>query len=109
MSGAPARVHAVDISALIIAFVVPGLIVKNKKNKKKLYIWLFGAVIGLLYWDVLSASVIVKRELLMGWYIVYPVGAIAILLLQFITKYINSKLPYNKSFKTDAAKRPGTI
>ena len=106
MSGAPARVHAVDISALFIAFVVPGLIVKNKK---KLYIWLFGAVIGLLYWDVLSASVIVKREILMGWYIVYPVGAIAILLLQFITKYINSKLPYNKSFKTDAAKRPGTI
>lgn len=97
ISGAPLRVHAVNISALLIAFVIPSLISKYKANKKQIYIWLFGGIIGLLYWDVLSAFVIVKREIFVGWYIVYPAGIVAILFLQTLVKYINSKLPYNKS------------
>jgi hypothetical protein len=109
ISGAPARVHIVDISALFIAFVIPGLIAINKENKNQLYVWLFGAIIGLLYWNVLSSYVIVKREIFTGWYIVYPVGVIFLLLFQLVVKYINSKLPYNKSFKMDATKRRGAI
>ena len=104
ISGAPLRVHAVDISALFIAFVLPGLFTNKKENKKQIYIWLFGGVVGLLYWDALSALVIGKREIFMGWYIVYPVGILAILLLQLLVKYINSKLPYNKSLNQIGAK-----
>lgn len=104
MSGAPVRVHAVDISALFIAFVVPGVLAINKNNKKQFYIWLFGAVIGLLYWDVLSAYVIVKKEILMGWYIVYPAGVVVILLLQLLVKFINKILPYNNQLNQDAPK-----
>jgi hypothetical protein len=54
ISGAPIRVHVVDISTLFIAFVIPGLIAFNKEIKNQLSIWLLGAVIGLLLWDVLS-------------------------------------------------------
>jgi hypothetical protein len=109
MSGAPLRVHAVDIFALFIAFVIPGLIANNKEVKKQYLVWLFGGVFGLLFWDVLSSYVIVKREIFMGWYIIYPVGLSAFLILHLLVKYINSKLAYNKSFKMDAAKRRTTL
>ena len=39
------------------------------ENKKQLFIWSLGAAAGLLFWDIVSAQVIVKREVFMGWYI----------------------------------------
>lgn len=93
--GAPFRVHAVDITALFIALLIPNLIAKNKENKKQIYIWLLGGVIGIFYWDVLSSFVIVKKEIFRWWYIIYPVGIAGIILIQAIIKYINQKLPYN--------------
>jgi len=96
ISGAPFKVHVVDISALFIAFVIPGLIASTKKAKRPIYIWLVGSIIGLLFWDVFSAYVIVKREIFMGWYFVYPIGVTMLVLLQLLVKYINSKIPYNK-------------
>jgi hypothetical protein len=99
MSGAPFKVHAVNMSALFLAFVIPSIIVNIKNIKKPFYIWLLGSVIGILLWDTLSAFVIVKRELFMGWYIIYPIGITALVSLQLLVNYINGKLPYNKSFK----------
>ena len=97
--GAPFRAHAVDITALFIALLIPKFITKNKENKKQIYIWLLCGVIGILYWDVLSSFVIVKKEIFMGWYIIYPFGIVAILLVQAIIKFINKKLPYNNKLK----------
>lgn len=97
MTGAPLKVHVVDISALFISLVIPALIANFQSVKNQFYIWLFGAVIGLLFWDVLSAYVIVKREIFMGWYLIYPAGVAGLLILQTLIKYINKKMPYNKS------------
>jgi len=89
ISGAPDKVHLVDISTLFIAFVIPGLIGMNKEYKSQFFVWVFGAVIGILYWDILSSYVIVKREIFMYWYIVYPVGVIFLFLFQLIVKYFS--------------------
>jgi len=45
--------------------------------------------VGLEY--VGETLVIVKRELFMGWYILYPVGLTGLILLQLAVKYISSK------------------
>lgn len=45
----------------------------------------------------------------MGWYIIYPIGITAVMLLQSLVKHMDEKLPYNKSFKMDAAKRRGAL
>ena len=102
ISEAPFKVHVVDISALFVAFVIPSIISIMKDNKNQKYIWLVGATIGLLYWDILFSSVIVKRELFMGWYVIYPIGIGALYLLQIITMYAGNLLPYNKSLEKDA-------
>ena len=60
ISGAPIRVHAVNIFALFIAFIVPSL-AAVKFNKY--VIWLCGAVLGIIVFDIGSAYVISKREL----------------------------------------------
>ncbi len=85
------RVHAVDISAFFIAFVVPGVLGFNLSLKKQLVTWLVGGIIGLFLWDVGSAYVIVKRELFMGWPILYPLGLIGLCLLQVAVKCIDRK------------------
>lgn len=91
MSGAPLKVHAVDVSALFIAFVIPSVITNKNGSKNPLLIWLLGSIVGILYWDIVAAYVIVKKELFMSWYIVYPVGISLIILLQITTKYISRK------------------
>lgn len=97
ISGAPLRVHAVNILALFIAFIVPSLAAVKFNKINKYVIWLCGAMLGIIVFDIGSSYVISKRELFMGWYILYPVGLIVLLLLQFITNYASTKLPYNKS------------
>jgi len=89
MSGAPLKVHAIDISALFIAFVIPNIVSYKKDIKKSFYIWLLGSIIGIFYWDVLTSYAIVKKEIFMWWYIIYPVCILSIMLLQIIIKYIN--------------------
>jgi hypothetical protein len=97
ISGAPIRVHIVDVSALFIAFAAPALIALNREIKTQLCIWLLGAFVGVFIWDVLSAYVIAKREIFRGWYIVYPIGVLGLIILQTAIKYINAKLPYNNA------------
>lgn len=93
-NGPPLRVHAVDIAAFFLAFVVPGLLgsyVGCNSFKKVVMVWLLGGLIGLFLWDAGSALVIVKRELFMGWYILYPLGLMGLILLQLTVKYISGK------------------
>ena len=82
LSDAPLRVHLVNSFALILAVVVPGLISQKLDAPTRYFAWVIGAVLGLLYWDVFSAQAIVKREPFEGWYIIYPVGFVCIVLLQ---------------------------
>ena len=91
-SGAPFKVHSVNVTALFIAFFIPNLLAKNKENKKRIIIWLSGSIIGMFYLDLLSSLVIVKKEIFFRWYISYPVGIAFILILQALTKYIDRKL-----------------
>lgn len=81
-----------------------GLYAFNLRRKNKVLIWLLGAGIGLFLWDVSSAFVIVKRELFMERFFLYPLGLIGLLLLQFIVKYISCKIPYNKGIQRVANK-----
>jgi len=91
VSDAPFKVHAVDISALFIAFVIPSLVINAVKEKQQLYILLFCAVAGLLFWDILTAYIIVKRDVFMGWYVFYPVGFLVLFMLHILVKYLNKK------------------
>ena len=90
-SGAPLRVHAVDVIAFFGAFVVPSVLAFNLSLKKKVLAWIIGGAIGLFLWDVGSAYVIVKRELFMGWPILYSLGITGLLLVQIVVNYIESK------------------
>jgi hypothetical protein len=90
-SGAPLRVHAVDITAFFIAFVIPGILGFNLSLKKQLVIWFVGGIIGPFLWDVGSSYVVEKRELFMGWTILYPLGLIGLCLLQIAVKWIERK------------------
>jgi len=89
ISGAPLKVHAIDISALFIALVIPSMIAYKNDIKKSFFIWFLGGIIGILYWDMLATYVIVKKEIFMGWYILYPIGITSIMLLQIIIKFIS--------------------
>ena len=83
-----------DIVAFFFAFVVPGVLgsyMGRKSRKKGVMVWLLGGVIGLFLWDAGSALVIAKRELFMGWYILYPLGLMALILLQLAVKYISGE------------------
>ena len=102
-SGAPLRVHSVDIVAFAISFVVPGIVAQKQQTVNPLVIWFAGGIFGIFFWDIGSAYVIVKRELFMGWSIVYPTGVVGLLLLQLLVKYISKKLLYNKAINQDAA------
>jgi hypothetical protein len=89
--GAPLRVHVIDITAFFVAFVIPSVLAFDLSLKKQLAIWLVGGTAGLFLWDIGSAYVIVKRELFMGWPILYPVGLGGLWLLQIAVKYIDKK------------------
>ena len=104
ISGAPVRVHLVDIAAFFLAFVVTGLLAFHFGRKNQVLVWLIGGGIGLFLWDVGSAFVIVKRELFMGWFFLYPLGLIGLVLLQVTVKYISDKIPYNKGMQRIANK-----
>lgn len=97
VSGAPLKVHAVDIGAFAIAYLIPGIIAQRYNGRKAFFILLAGAIIGVVLFDLGLSYVVVKRDFFMGWYIFYPVLVAGLLLLHSITKLTNKKLPYNKS------------
>ena len=102
MSGSPIKVHAANIFSFFIAFVLGTVAVEYRWfNLSKLQTWLAFSILGLLVFDLLSALIIVKRELFMGWFVIYPVGITGLVLLQIVTSFLCGKLPYNKPIKRD--------
>jgi len=87
LSGAPAKVHAVNITCFFVAFVL-GTVIAEKRpiNLPSYVIWLVAGLLGLFSWDVVSSLVIVKAEIFVGWYILYPVGLLGILCLQIMAR-----------------------
>ena len=97
VSGAPFKVHLVNVSCFFLAFVVGAVAAERYKNSiNKSVTWLLCGVTGLLLWDGLSALVIVKAEVFMGWYLKYPIGLLGILFLHFLVWLICRFWPFNK-------------
>ena len=97
VSGAPFKVHLVNVSCFSLAFVVGAVAAERYKNfMHRLFTWLLFGASGLLLWDGLSALVIVKAELFMGWYLKYPMGLAGILVLHFLVGFICRFKPFNK-------------
>ena len=97
VSGAPVKVHLVDVSCFFLAFVAGAFAAERYKNfMTMLFTWLLLGVVGLLLWDSLSALVIIKAEFFMGWYIKYPMALTGILVLHFFVGLICRFWPFNK-------------
>lgn len=86
-----------------MAFVL-GTVVTEKRpiNLPSYVIWLVAGLLGLFSWDVVSSLVIVKAEIFMGWYILYPVGLLGILCLQIMARAAGKFGPINKQKRGDA-------
>lgn len=97
LGGAPARVHAVNISCFFVAFVGGAVLAERRVGNLPSYtIWLVLGVIGLLLWDLLSAFVVAKAEVFMGWYVLYPLGLVGLVLLQILALATSKLQPFNK-------------
>ena len=76
-SGAPPGVHAVDAIGLCAAFWIPAQFVTRPVDVRSQWRVVLGCIVGgTLIWDVLSAYVIVKRELFWAAFIVYPMALV---------------------------------
>jgi hypothetical protein len=79
LSGAPLRVLLAEAVSFALGFLVPALLTARRDWRAGIP-WLVGfGLLGLLVLDVWSSIVIVKREFLMGWYVFYPGGLVALL------------------------------
>lgn len=95
MSGAPAKVHLVSIASFFLAYFVGAYIAESGLiDKPKWLIWIAAGFVGLLGFDIFSSLVIVKRDFLMGWYVIYPGGLLGLLVLQLFAKWV--AIPYYK-------------
>ncbi len=97
LSGAPARVHAVNIGCFFVAFVVGTVLAERRAGNLPGYIiWLLVGAVGLLLWDILSAFAVVKAEVFMGWYVLYPLGLVGLVVLQLVAVATSKLQPFNK-------------
>lgn len=97
LSGAPARVHAVNIGCFFVAFVAGTILAERRAgNLPDHVIWLLLGAVGLLLWDILSAFVVVKAEVFMGWYVLYPLGLVGLVILQLLARATSKFQPFNK-------------
>lgn len=97
LSGAPARVHVVNISCFFVAFVAGTVLAERRAGNLPGYvIWVLLGAVGLLLWDILSAFVVVKAEVFMGWYVLYPLGLVGLVALQLLARATSKLQPFNK-------------
>ncbi|MEZ8188273.1 hypothetical protein ACED29_20940 [Shewanella sp. 5S214] len=107
LSGAPAKVHAANIVCFFVVFVLGTVVAENRKSDLPIYvIWLVVGLVGLFAWDVVSSLIIVKAEVFMGWYILYPAGLLGILCLQILARAVGKYGPFNKQRIGRAKPRP---
>jgi hypothetical protein len=86
LSGAPLRVLLAEAVSFALGFLVPAL-VTARRDWRDAIPWLVGfGLLGLLLLDVWSSIVIVKREFLMGWYVFYPGGLVALLIVHALCR-----------------------
>ncbi|WP_226647318.1 hypothetical protein [Microbulbifer variabilis] len=103
LSGAPAKVHVVNVVCFFVAFVLGTVVAEKRLSNLPAYIiWLMAGLVGLFSWDVVSSLVIVKAEIFMGWYILYPAGLLGILCLQILARAASKSGPFNKQRQGDA-------
>ncbi len=62
VSGAPLKVHTIDIGAFAIAYLIPGIIAQRYDGKKAFFILLVGAITGVVLFDLGLSYVVVKRN-----------------------------------------------
>jgi hypothetical protein len=97
LSGAPAKVHVVNIGCFFVAFVVGTVMAERRAGNLIGYIiWVLLGAVGLLLWDILSSFVVVKAEIFMGWYVLYPLGLVGLLALQLLALATSKLQPFNK-------------
>jgi len=78
-SGAPLRVLLAEAVSFGLGFLIPALLTARLDWRAAIP-WLLGfGLLGLLVLDIWSATVMAKREFLMGWYVFYPGGLLLLL------------------------------
>jgi hypothetical protein len=88
LSGAPLRVLLAEAVSFALGFLVPALLT-DRRDWREAIPWLVGfGLLGLLLLDVWSSIVIVKRKFLMGWYVFYPGGLVALLIAHALCRAI---------------------
>lgn len=106
LSGAPMKVHIVDIGCLFIALVFATIIAERFKSlRSKVFIWISIGVIGLFVFDILSSLMIFKREVFMGWDLIYPIGLSGLVMIQFIIVMLEKLWPFNLAVQRDGKGR----
>lgn len=97
LSGAPPRVHAVNIGCFFVAFVFATILAERRmQDLPHVVLWLLVGAVGLFLWDLLSTFVIAKVEVFTGWYILYPLGLVGLVLLQLLALATSKLQPFNK-------------
>ena len=85
VSGAPTSVHIVDGVALFIAFWLPALWVRTPRDLLgRWMIWIPLVFVGLVFWDLASAEVIVKKDVFDGAHVLYPLGVVGMSVLLLV-------------------------
>jgi hypothetical protein len=101
-SDAPLKVHFIDIGCLFFSLVAGSIFAEfNKWNFTKFRVWFVFATFGIFSYDVLSSAMIVKRDFLMGWYLIYPLGIVGVLAVQWLASSLCGKLAYNNRLHRD--------
>jgi hypothetical protein len=78
-------------------FFLGTVVAEKRKSDLSIYvIWLVVGLVGLFAWDVVSSLIIVKAEVFMGWYILYPAGLLGILCRHNLARAVGKYGPYPK-------------
>ena len=68
----PVGVYAVDVGALVLAFLIPSRWVDSPKDVWRRWPRVVGLIaLGTVAWDAGTAMVVVKHDFLSGWPVVY--------------------------------------
>lgn len=68
----PLGVEAVDVGALVLAFLIPSRWIESPGDVWRRWRRVVGLIlVGTVAWDAGTAAVMVKRDFLMGWPVVY--------------------------------------
>ncbi len=97
LSGAPAKVHVVNIGCFFLAFVAGTVLAERRVGNRRHYvIWMLSSAVGLLLWDILSSFVVVKAKIFMGWHVLYPLGLVGLVALQLLALTTSKLQPFTK-------------